>query len=1088
MKKHLYTFMSVLLALFTQTALSAQNALEITAPANVAGTYFTSVAFFSGPFNNEAGELSMTDDGSGTNTACNPISTDLTNKIALIDRGGCGFSTKAINAQNAGAIAVVICNNQAGNPFMMLTGAPSGVTIPVLSLDSTNCASIKAAMPGVSGSMVGPAANETCISASTITDGTTTQAALATGYGTVFGGATHGAWYKYSVASDCALNVQSCNGGADTRLIIIPGDDCEAASINILGGAFASNSDACADGAGGMGASSLDILATAGSNWYIHWDDAEGGDGFDFEVLCNPLPQVDVTMTVDMIKEAVDPSGVFIVGNFNNWIPTLMTDNGNGSWSYTTSATSLDTVLWNYQNGSGNTEPTAELSSCGMSDGMGGINRMVVVNTLNDVLLGAVCYGSCAGCVPTDCKEPIFIVDDDLESYTGGVAAADQSTHWAPWPGGAASLVTDTFSLSGNNSLLVDGTPGDQDNLLLLGDKTSGHYKISFSGYAAEGMGWYFNIQKDQNNPGQEYAMQLDFQPDGIAVLDAGADDTLSFSWEADRWMGVNIYIDLDNDNIRLYVDDQFIFAWPYHWTTFDQDGIIQLGSVNFFPVDENYIFYIDNVVYAAIPPVGDGQYCTTATPIQPGTHTIDGPIECYGGAFYILDISSDDIDNNGEAAAWYSYTPTEDGVITVSSCGEGTDTRVWVFANDCMTLETVVVNDDRCPIGSSGSEWASEVQVVVAANTTYYIMWDNQWEEEGFDWTLEFSTDAPEPGNFCASAVDVQPGFHHVDIIDGLASVAGPIVGAFGPGVVVNPTSYVGSEWFQFTPTEDGLMTISTCDMTGEDTRIWLYDGTCTTFKTLNLLAVSDDDCGATGVNSIIEDFPARAGTTYYIEFDNGLTDGDFDWMLDFFQTRQVTFTVNMENETVDIANGGVLITGTFTDFEEEGMTNNFDGTWSYEATLRQGDEVQYRFLNGTGNQEPDDELEDCGVENVFGGFNRVYTVGAMDEVLPTVCYGFCVDCDMVDVDEIAFKAGLQIYPNPAQQHTQLVYSFDETIDLTIALYNLTGQQLYYHQLEGVQNGQHLIDVQNLASGLYIVKITNGQHQLSNRLLVAPR
>jgi minor extracellular serine protease Vpr len=50
---------------------------------------------------------------------CTAISTDLSNKIALIDRGVCTFTTKIRNAENAGAIGVLIVNNVAGDPVGM---------------------------------------------------------------------------------------------------------------------------------------------------------------------------------------------------------------------------------------------------------------------------------------------------------------------------------------------------------------------------------------------------------------------------------------------------------------------------------------------------------------------------------------------------------------------------------------------------------------------------------------------------------------------------------------------------------------------------------------------------------------------------------------------------------------------------------------------------------------------------------------------------------------------------------------------------------------------------------------------------------
>lgn len=71
-------------------------------------------------------------------------------KIALIDRGGPSFVQKALNAQAAGAVGVVIVNNVAGaGPIDMATatGADS-VTIPLLSVSKEDGDLIKAALAG----------------------------------------------------------------------------------------------------------------------------------------------------------------------------------------------------------------------------------------------------------------------------------------------------------------------------------------------------------------------------------------------------------------------------------------------------------------------------------------------------------------------------------------------------------------------------------------------------------------------------------------------------------------------------------------------------------------------------------------------------------------------------------------------------------------------------------------------------------------------------------------------------------------------------------------------------------------------------
>jgi len=52
---------------------------------------------------------------------CSAITTALTGKIALIDRGVCTFTTKVRNAETAGAVGALIVNNVAGDPVGMAT-------------------------------------------------------------------------------------------------------------------------------------------------------------------------------------------------------------------------------------------------------------------------------------------------------------------------------------------------------------------------------------------------------------------------------------------------------------------------------------------------------------------------------------------------------------------------------------------------------------------------------------------------------------------------------------------------------------------------------------------------------------------------------------------------------------------------------------------------------------------------------------------------------------------------------------------------------------------------------------------------------
>lgn len=82
--------------------------------------------------------LSVVTDGGGLACAALPGGS-LAGKIALISRGSCSFSAKIRNAQDAGAVAVLMVNNAPGDPIMMgQDGTPNQPTIPAYMLSHTD--------------------------------------------------------------------------------------------------------------------------------------------------------------------------------------------------------------------------------------------------------------------------------------------------------------------------------------------------------------------------------------------------------------------------------------------------------------------------------------------------------------------------------------------------------------------------------------------------------------------------------------------------------------------------------------------------------------------------------------------------------------------------------------------------------------------------------------------------------------------------------------------------------------------------------------------------------------------------------------
>jgi hypothetical protein len=95
------------------------------------------------------GDIVLADDGTPPNSdACTPIINGVSGKIVLIDRGTCTFTSKAQQAEAAGAIAVIIANNVAGSVPPPLGGTDPGLTIPTVSITQADGNAIKAQLGG----------------------------------------------------------------------------------------------------------------------------------------------------------------------------------------------------------------------------------------------------------------------------------------------------------------------------------------------------------------------------------------------------------------------------------------------------------------------------------------------------------------------------------------------------------------------------------------------------------------------------------------------------------------------------------------------------------------------------------------------------------------------------------------------------------------------------------------------------------------------------------------------------------------------------------------------------------------------------
>ena len=132
---------------------------------------------------------------------------------------------------------------------------------------------------------------------------------------------------------------------------------------------------------------------------------------------------------------------------------------------------------------------------------------------------------------------------------------------------------------------------------------------------------------------------------------------------------------------------------------------------------------------------------------------------------------------NNGEAGEWYKFVPQQDYYLEISTdlaVNTGKDTRFHVYVGNCDDLTCLGGDED------SGNNLLSKFHFNATQGTTYFIVFDNKWSSEGFDFEIseyvapetliafEASVINPMPPGNTLGAVDMTG-----DFLDDIVSIA---------------------------------------------------------------------------------------------------------------------------------------------------------------------------------------------------------------------------------------------------------------------------------------------------------------------------
>lgn len=217
------------------------------------------------------------------------------------------------------------------------------------------------------------------------------------------------------------------------------------------------------------------------------------------------------------------------------------------------------------------------------------------------------------------------IYTDDFETYTSGQGIALQETGdvWTTWsntPGSAEDpLVSNTYAFEGVNSVKVSGS---NDGVIKLNDLTSGRYRVEFYMYVPAGKVGYYNVLQDFNGSNSKWGIQIYFQ-NGVGTIDGNGEAAASFNFNHGEWFKIQHFIDIDNDWIDFYINDELIHAYQWSHGCFNQPGgVNKLDAINYYAWSEGGgtpEYYMDNFIIEAVE--------TPMPPLNLTAEAVDGDV-----------------------------------------------------------------------------------------------------------------------------------------------------------------------------------------------------------------------------------------------------------------------------------------------------------------------------------------------------------------------------------------------------------------------------------------------------------------------------
>ena len=89
------------------------------------------------------------------------------------------------------------------------------------------------------------------------------------------------------------------------------------------------------------------------------------------------------------------------------------------------------------------------------------------------------------------------------------------------------------------------------------------------------------------------------------------------------------------------------------------------------------------------------------------------------------------------------------------------------------------------------------------------------------------------------------------------------------------------------------------------------------------------------------------------------------------------------------------------------------------------------------------------------------------------------------LSVDEVALDSDLTIYPNPNNGSFNILIGNPQSTKIKIAVYDINGRRIFEEQFNANQSFDEKIDLNQVQSGVYLIKITDGLFESIKKIVV---